>query len=106
MVVSTLLRKIVLDLLRNAESNADFKNLDADNLTVSHIQVQRAQNGRRRTYRAHGRINPYQSSPCHVQMILQEKEEDVEKTEEEKTAVVKKFSKRQLAQKRLKIGGK
>merc|ERR1719453_2871212 len=65
--------KIVLDLLKNAESNADFKNLDADNLTVSHIQVQRAQHGRRRTYRAHGRINPYQSSPCHIQMILQER---------------------------------
>merc|ERR1719390_375315 len=98
--------KIVLDLLRNAESNADFKNLDSDNLSVSHIQVQRAQGGRRRTYRAHGRINPYQSSPCHIQMICQEKDEDVEKTEEEKTAVVKKFTKKQLAQKRLKIGGK
>merc|ERR1719359_2044584 len=47
--------KIVLDLLRNAESNADFKNLDADNLSVSFVQVQRAQHGRRRTYRAHGR---------------------------------------------------
>merc|ERR1719375_932871 len=67
--------KIVLDLLRNAESNADFKNLDADNLSISHIQVQRAQHGRRRTYRAHGRINPYMSSPCHIQMILQEKDE-------------------------------
>merc|ERR1719456_373632 len=98
--------KIMLDLLRNAESNADFKNLDADNLSISHIQVQRAQHGRRRTYRAHGRINPYQSSPCHIQMICQEKDEDVEKTEEEKTAVVKKFTKKQLAQKRLKIGGK
>merc|ERR1719345_182505 len=96
--------KIVLDLLRNAESNADFKNLDADNLSVSHIQVQRAQHGRRRTYRAHGRINPFQSSPCHIQMICQEKDEDVEKTEEDKTAIVKKFTKKQLAQKRLKIG--
>merc|ERR1719247_3829803 len=67
--------KILLDLLRNAESNADFKNLDADNLTIQHIQVNAAQQGRRRTYRAHGRINPYQSSPCHVEMILQEKEE-------------------------------
>eukprot|EP00746_Dinoflagellata_sp_MGD_P138103 gnl/MRDRNA2_/MRDRNA2_71820_c0_seq1.p1 gnl/MRDRNA2_/MRDRNA2_71820_c0~~gnl/MRDRNA2_/MRDRNA2_71820_c0_seq1.p1 ORF type:complete len:184 (+),score=50.23 gnl/MRDRNA2_/MRDRNA2_71820_c0_seq1:74-625(+) len=96
--------KIVLDLLRNAESNADFKNLDADNLSITFIQVNRAQHGRRRTYRAHGRINPYQSSPCHIQMILQEKDEDVEKTEEEKTAVVKKFTKKQLAQKRLKVG--
>merc|ERR1719345_47855 len=97
--------KVVIDLLRNAESNADFKNLDADNLTISHIQVQRAQNGRRRTYRAHGRIGPYMSSPCHVQMICQEKDEDVEKPEEA-NALVKKFSKKQLAQKRLKVGGK
>merc|ERR1719299_386253 len=75
--------KIVLDLLKNAESNADFKNLDSDNLTVSHIQVQRAQQGRRRTYRAHGRINPYMSSPCHIQMFLQEKDEDVEKPDKD-----------------------
>ena len=25
---------------------------------------------RRRTYRAHGRINPYMSHPCHVEVIL------------------------------------
>merc|ERR1719230_1693684 len=71
--------KILLDLLRNAESNAEFKNLDTDNLVIQHIQVNAAQQGRRRTYRAHGRINAYMSSPCHVEMILQEKEEAVEK---------------------------
>merc|ERR1712060_913725 len=63
--------KILLDLLRNAESNAEFKNLDTDNLSIQHIQVNAAQQGRRRTYRAHGRINAYMSSPCHVEMILQ-----------------------------------
>merc|ERR1719146_480855 len=31
-----------------------------------------------RTYRAHGRISAYASSPCHVQMICEEKEENVE----------------------------
>merc|ERR1712217_750972 len=46
--------KVLLDLLRNAESNAEFKNLDTDNLTIQHIQVNAAQQGRRRTYRAHG----------------------------------------------------
>merc|ERR1712217_1009605 len=71
--------KILLDLLKNAESNAEFKNLDTDNLTIQHIQVNPAQQGRRRTYRAHGRINPYMSCPCHVEMILQEKDESVEK---------------------------
>merc|ERR1719515_93105 len=53
--------KIVLALLRNAESNAEFKNLDSDNLVIQHIQCNAAQNGRRRTYRAHGRINAYMS---------------------------------------------
>merc|ERR1712050_154550 len=73
--------KIVLDLLRNAESNAEFKNLDTDNLVIEHIQVNAAQQGRRRTYRAHGRMGPYMSNPSHIQMILQEKEEETEKPE-------------------------
>lgn len=29
---------------------------------------------RRRTYRAHGRINPYMSSPCHIELWLTEGE--------------------------------
>ena len=36
-------------------------------------QVNQAQHGRRRTYRAHGRINAYMSSPCHVEIVLTEK---------------------------------
>merc|ERR1712217_896320 len=95
--------KILLDLLRNAESNAEFKNLDTDNLSIEHIQVNPAQQGRRRTYRAHGRINPYMSCPCHIEMILQEKDETVEKPAEEEAP--KKFTKKQLAKRRLKTGG-
>lgn len=33
------------------------KGLDVDALFISHIQVNQAQKQRRRTYRAHGRIN-------------------------------------------------
>uniref|UniRef100_A0A7S4WC22 60S ribosomal protein L17 n=1 Tax=Alexandrium monilatum TaxID=311494 RepID=A0A7S4WC22_9DINO len=95
--------KILIDLLRNAESNAEFKNLDTDNLTIEHISVHAAQQGRRRTYRAHGRINAYMSSPCHIQMILTEKEEHVEKPKEE--VKPKKFTKKQMAIRRLKVGG-
>ena len=36
------------------------------------VQVNPAPKIRRRTYRAHGRINPYMSSPCHAQVILSE----------------------------------
>merc|ERR1712072_1272562 len=85
--------KIVLDLLRNAESDAEFKNLDTDNLTIKHIQVNCAQQGRRRTYRAHGRIGPYMNCPAHVEMILEEKEDSVEKPEEETKP--KKFTRKQ-----------
>jgi len=82
------------------------KGLDVDALYVSHIQVNQAQKQRRRTYRAHGRINrmfqilrfvlidccllcgfidvfffvaAYMSSPCHIELILSEKEEAVQK---------------------------
>ncbi|KAG7032361.1 60S ribosomal protein L17 [Cucurbita argyrosperma subsp. argyrosperma] len=65
--------KFILDLLRNAESNAEVKGLDVDSLIISHIQVNQAQKQRRRTYRAHGRINPYMSSPCHIELILSER---------------------------------
>ena len=34
-----------------------FKQLDADKLKITHIAVQKAAKTRRRTYRAHGRIN-------------------------------------------------
>ena len=38
------------------------------------MQVNQAQKQRRRTYRAHGRINPYMCSPSHIELILKEKE--------------------------------
>lgn len=42
---------------------------------------------RRRTYRAHGRINPYMSSPCHIEMWLTEGEQgaDTSKKSKKKT---------------------
>ena len=68
---------VVLGLLQNLESNANSKNLK--NLVVNHVQVNRAAKGRRRTYRAHGRIGPYLSSQCHVEVWANEKAVDVEK---------------------------
>uniref|UniRef100_A0A6U2I210 Ribosomal protein L22 n=1 Tax=Hemiselmis andersenii TaxID=464988 RepID=A0A6U2I210_HEMAN len=95
--------KHLLDLLTNAESNAEVKSLDSDSLVVSHIQVNQAVRGRRRTYRAHGRINAYMSSPCHVEVILVEKDDGGVKKAEE-NAVVPRQSRKQLAQKRLRNG--
>eukprot|EP00040_Diaphanoeca_grandis_P038167 m.255931 g.255931 ORF g.255931 m.255931 type:complete len:191 (-) comp33980_c0_seq1:139-711(-) len=64
--------EVVFGLLSNAKSNAEVKGLDVDALVIEHAMVNRAPRMRRRTYRAHGRINPYQSAPCHVEFILTE----------------------------------
>jgi large subunit ribosomal protein L17e len=53
------------------------KGLDIDNCVISHIQVNRAMRQRRRTYRAHGRVNPYMSSPCHIELMISEKSSGV-----------------------------
>lgn len=87
--------EFLLQLLKNAESNAEVKGLDTDRLTIEHIQVNQAPNMRRRTYRAHGRIGPYMSCPCHIEVFLTEKEEAVTKPTEEET-------KKKVSQKKLK----
>ncbi|CAK9100580.1 unnamed protein product, partial [Durusdinium trenchii] len=88
--------KVVLGLLRNAEANAEFKNLDTEKLFVEHVQassslqlpVQRSNQCKR-------------NCPCHVEMILSEKEEAVEKAETEEKP--KKFTRKQFARLRLKV---
>ncbi|KAL1413100.1 60S ribosomal protein L17 [Vanrija pseudolonga] len=62
--------QFVLRLLKNAESNAEAKDLASDELIIKNVVVQQAPKTRRRTYRAHGRINPYQGHPCHIEIIL------------------------------------
>ncbi|KAF9127496.1 60S ribosomal protein L17 [Mortierella sp. 14UC] len=86
--------EFVLDLLKNAESNAEVKGLEQDALVIKHIQVNQAPRQRRRTYRAHGRINPYMSSPCHIEIILAEENEAVKREVEAKKP---KLNARQLA---------
>ena len=93
--------QFLLHLLKNAESNAEVKGLDTENLEIFHIQVNRAQKQRRRTYRAHGRTNPYMSSPCHIELILCEKDRAIGKGEEdEESKRPKKIFKKRLAQQR------
>jgi len=94
--------KFILDLLKNAESNAESKGLDADHLMIDHMQINQAPKTRRRTYRAHGRINPYKSSPCHIEMFLSEKETIVPKPAEvNEPQVKKKESKKKLKRQKM-----
>eukprot|EP00700_Malawimonas_jakobiformis_P001176 EC720628.1.p1 GENE.EC720628.1~~EC720628.1.p1 ORF type:complete len:179 (+),score=46.41 EC720628.1:25-537(+) len=69
--------EFLLSLLKNLESNAEAKNLDVARCVIDHVQVNRAQRYRRRTYRAHGRINAYMSTPSHIELIATEATEAV-----------------------------
>ena len=64
--------KVILGLLQNAQASAELKELDTEKLFVKRIAVQQAPKTRRRTFRAHGRINAYMCSPCHVEVHLSE----------------------------------
>ncbi|XP_054966821.1 large ribosomal subunit protein uL22-like [Pan paniscus] len=92
--------EFLLHMLKNAESDAELKGSDVGSLVIEHIQVNKAPKMCRRTYRAHGRINPYTSSPCHTEMILTEKEQIVPKPEEE-VAQKKKISQKKLKKQKL-----
>eukprot|EP01080_Neovahlkampfia_damariscottae_P002641 gene2641-3838_t len=71
----------MLKILRNAEANAKTKGLEPSTLFLSHVQCNRAPPVRRRTFRAHGRIGPYQAHPSHIEVILSEKPKITSKPE-------------------------
>ncbi|CAD6567712.1 MAG: 60S ribosomal protein L17 [Cyphobasidiales sp. Tagirdzhanova-0007] len=80
--------KFLLSLLKNAESNAITNELASEELVVRNIMVQQAPKTRRRTYRAHGRINPYQGHPCHIEIILSPEGEQVPKAKEGESGIM------------------
>merc|ERR1711939_82960 len=100
--------KVVLGLLQNMLANANFNQLDAENLVISHAQINKAANGRRRTYRAHGRITPFLSHPCHVEMwcTLKDKNVEKEKKETSRVALSKVAAARARTKSRLAVGEK
>merc|ERR1712024_173103 len=70
----------LLALIRNLEINAKFKGLKTHRMWITHVGINRARQGKRRTYRAHGRINPLNSHPCHIEMFVEERAEKVPKS--------------------------
>ncbi|KAH9369860.1 hypothetical protein HPB48_013865 [Haemaphysalis longicornis] len=82
-------------LLRNAESNADYKGLDVDRLVIDHIQLSDP---------CCGFFFPcaaYMSSPCHIEVILSEKEQVVSAPSPDEDAPKKKQSKKKMARQKL-----
>lgn len=107
--------KVIQALLTNLKANAEQKRLNVDNLVIANVQVNQAVQGRRRTFRAHGRINAYLSSPCHVLIRGEEKDVKTKKAtaEPKKGKVVfpvrqirKNLSKSYKEKKFVQVGGK
>ncbi|KAF8219271.1 ribosomal protein L22 [Tricholoma matsutake] len=88
--------KSILCFLKNAESNADARNLELEDLYIKNIKTRCCM------YWAQGRINPYQGYLTHVEIILSGKDEEVEKSTEKSTAVsLTGLNQRQVARRRI-----
>ncbi|EJW02134.1 ribosomal protein L22 [Edhazardia aedis USNM 41457] len=74
--------KLFLWLLENIKSNADAKKLSSDDLVITHVQVNKAPKTYGRLHRAHGRITPYNSSPCHVNMVAEKQVKEIKDGEQ------------------------
>jgi large subunit ribosomal protein L22 len=62
----------ILKVLENAEANAEYKGLDAENLKIIHISSHRGFIVRGWTPRAFGRASPFNTPTTHVQIVLGE----------------------------------
>jgi large subunit ribosomal protein L17e len=79
-----------MNLLKNLKSNAEAKGLDTEKCQITHVATQRAVQGRRRTYRAHGRISPYLASNCHIELHVTEKSGDIARADKGGVKLTKK----------------
>lgn len=124
-------RKLVQHHLTFSIIDKQTKGLDISKVIITHANANQAPKMRRRTYRAHGRINgkylrasptfiinaysliqflfqhcsAYMSCPAHIELIAEERNDEIVK---EKDVSVVKQSKKQVAQsraKQIKIGG-
>lgn len=68
----------MIKLLNNIKTNAVNKNIDVADLVIKMVSVNRAPKIHGRVFRAHGRVNAFNKSPCHVQIVAVKKSEFVE----------------------------
>lgn len=62
----------ILDVLINAEANAEYQGLDTENLKIEHISSHRGYVIRGWTPRAFGRASPFNTPTTHIQVVLGE----------------------------------
>ncbi len=64
--------KAFSQVLDNAEANAEFKNLDTENLVVKHIAATKGRMVKKYLPKAHGRAAPWFKDLINVEVVLEE----------------------------------
>ncbi len=68
--------KYILKIIENAEANAENKELDLDNVYIKHIAAHKGEILKRNVPRAQGRSAEIRRDRIHIEVILEEKEEE------------------------------
>lgn len=61
----------VIKLLKNIKNNALNKGINVDDLVIAMVSVTKAPKVYGRCFRAHGRVNSFNKSPCHIQVVAE-----------------------------------
>ncbi len=61
--------RVLLSLLEEMESNAEYKGFNIENLKLIHAASQRGRKIRKAIPRAHGRATPYYDTLTHVELV-------------------------------------
>ncbi|MFQ5974951.1 MAG: 50S ribosomal protein L22 [Candidatus Hydrothermarchaeales archaeon] len=63
----------ILEVLKGAEANADYKGLDTDRLHIKHIATKRGRIIKGFIPRAFGRSSPFNTPTSHIEIVLEER---------------------------------
>lgn len=67
--------RAILDVLRHAQHNAEYKGLDSENMRIVHISSNRGMTREGSMPRAHGRSSPFNHETVNIEVILEVVEE-------------------------------
>lgn len=63
--------KAVLDVLKHAQHNAEYKGLDSDNMRIVHVSSSKGMKVEGYMPRAHGRSSPFNHEKTNIEVILE-----------------------------------
>lgn len=63
--------KAILDVIKHAQHNAEYKGLDSDNMKITHIASSRGMIVEGYMPRAHGRSTPFNHETANIEVVLE-----------------------------------